>query len=77
MAFLFAGVSIVPGRMTLARTSASLFSAATVLICDTMAAFDALYAPTPTPGSTAARLPMAMIRPFPAWRSAGSVARST
>src|SRR5271157_3438587 len=41
----FAGVSIVPGKITLAVSPASLFSRATVFIRETMAALEALYAP--------------------------------
>src|SRR5438094_6278406 len=67
-----AGVSIVPGRITFAVSPASLFSSATVLIRETMAAFEALYAPTPALGSSAARLPIAMIRPAPVWRKGGT-----
>src|ERR1051326_544850 len=75
MAARFAVVSMVPGRITFAVTPASRFSAATVLARETIAAFEALYAPTPAPGSTAARLPIAMIRPRPLLLSAGMLAR--
>src|SRR5437667_693448 len=75
IALRFVGVSIVPGKITLAVSPASLFSRATVLIRETMAALEALYAPTPAPGSSAARLPIAIMRPVPACRSAGIVTR--
>ncbi len=75
MATRFAGVSMVPGRITFAVMPASLFSSATVRISDTSAAFDALYAPTPAPGASAARLPMATMRPLLALRIRGITAR--
>src|SRR5215467_11974543 len=75
MAARLAVVSMVPGKTTFAVTPASRFSAATVLTRETIAAFDALYAPTPAPGSTAARLPIAIIRPRPLLLKAGIVAR--
>src|SRR5256885_16480562 len=75
IALRLAGVSIVPGRIALARSPASLFSRAAVLISETIAALDALYAPTPGPGSSAARLPIATRRPSPLWRRAGMGAR--
>src|SRR5437763_4002081 len=75
IALRLAGVSIVPGRIALARSPASLFSRAAVLISETIAALDALYAPTAGPGSSAARLPIATRRPSPVWRRGGMVAR--
>src|SRR5690242_12444863 len=42
MALRLAGVSMVPGRMTLAVMPASLFSSATVFMSEENAAFDAL-----------------------------------
>ena len=71
----FPGVSIVPGKITLAVSPASLFSSAAVLIRETIAALEALYAPTPTPGSSAARLPIAIMRPLPGCRRAEIDAR--
>src|SRR5208283_977857 len=71
----FVGVSIVPGKMTFVVNPAALFSNATVLIRETMAALEALYAPTPAPGSSAARLPIAIMRPLPVCRRAGIAAR--
>ena len=62
-------------RIVFAVMPASLFSRAAVLISETIAALDALYAPTPGPGSSAARLPIATRRPSPVWRRAGMVAR--
>src|SRR5208282_943350 len=70
-----AGVSMVPGKITFAVRPASLFSSAAVLIRDTIAAFEALYAPTPAPGSNAARLPIAINRPLAVCRSNGIDAR--
>src|SRR5438128_12591268 len=75
IALRFVGVSIVPGKITLAVSLASLFSRATVLIRETMAALEALYAPTPAPGSSAARLSIAIVRPLPASRRARLVTR--
>src|SRR5262249_2059719 len=77
MALRFAGVSMVPGKIVFAVKPASLFSKATVFISETIAAFDALYAPITAPGSTAARLPTAMMRPSPVARKAGIAARKT
>jgi hypothetical protein len=61
----FAGVSIVPGSTVSAETLRSLFSSAMVRTNATSAAFEALYAPTMAPGSTACRLATTRIRPPP------------
>src|SRR5581483_2552191 len=77
MALRFAGVSMVPGRIAFAVIPRSLFSAATVRINETNAAFEALYAATIGPGLSAARLAIAMILPLPACRMCGITARKT
>src|SRR5574341_515326 len=58
-----AGVSMVPGRMTLAVIPSSFPSNATVRISDTSAAFEAQYADRYALGSTAERAPMVITRP--------------
>src|SRR6266403_2802516 len=68
MALRFAGVSIVPGRTTFAVSPAALFSSATVRIRLTNADLNVTYAPRPACGSTAARLPIATMRPEPDFR---------
>ena len=60
----FAGVSMVPGRTTLAVIPAAFVSNASVRTRDTNAAFDAEYAASVGWGSTAVRLPIATIAPF-------------
>src|SRR5437867_321531 len=73
IALRFVGVSIVPGKITLAVTPASLYSRALVLRRDPMAAREALYAPALAPGARAARLQIEISRAAPGCRSAGIV----
>src|SRR5205814_2884350 len=77
MDFRFVGVSIVPGKTTFAVIPLSLFSSATVRTRVVSADLNVTYAPSPACGSTAARLPIAMARPFPDFRRCGIAARKT
>src|SRR5229473_1683640 len=73
----FAGVSIVPGKIRFAVSPASLFSSATVRTSVASADLNVTYAPRPACGSTAVKLPIATMRPFPDFRRLGIAARST
>src|SRR6266581_9032306 len=77
IALRFAGVYIVPGKIRFAVSPASLFSSATVRTRVASADLKVTYAPRPACGSTAVKLPIATMRPFPDFRSWGIAARRT